>query len=221
MSGVTIQQRPGVDGEVLGIGVHLRRIPAMHRATLDEISSLLEDANRLRAAAVRDAETIRMEAREAGYAEGRRVAAVEAAERAVRAQLEARSYVDDGEARLAALAVAIVRRLLPKLDAASQLGTLALEAVAALQAERWLSIRVHPDAVAGVEALRGAMLQEHPTLEQLQVIGDPRLDALDCVAASELGSVRAGIAEQLERIETALIDTARDPSRDTAREHRE
>ena len=55
-----------------------------------------------------------------------------------------------------------------------------------------------------VNAGLGAVRQAHPAVGVIELVDDDSLDRLSCVVVSEAGEVRAGIAQQIEAIRTAL-----------------
>jgi len=83
-----------------------------------------------------------------------------------------------------------------------------MQAVEAAQAEQFLLIRVHPEVRASVEAGLGAVRQAHPAVGVIELVDDESLDPLSCVVVSEAGEVRAGVAQQIEAIRTALASAA-------------
>lgn len=212
MNVASIQRRNDADGsERLQLSISAARIPAIASATLQQVATLLDRANSLVAEAQREAESIRAAAHAQGLEEGRRAAASELAQQLVLAQSEVRDFIAGSESRVVRLATAIVRRILGSLELDQRVPELAAEAAATLQAERYLTLRVHPQAVAAVESQLDRLRQMQPAVERLQVVGDAALGRLDCIAESELGVVRASFSEQLERIEDALLRTAAEP----------
>src|SRR3546814_13839835 len=77
-------------------------------------------------------------------------------------------------------------------------------AVEAAQAEQFLMLRVHPSVRGEVAAGLGAVRQAHPAVGVIELVEDVSLDPMSCVVVSEAGEVRAGVAQQIEAIRTAL-----------------
>jgi len=184
------------------------RVPAEARVALLDGAALLDQANRLLQQAEQEAESLREVARQDGLAAGRQQATGELAQAMIQIQIEQRRQQAELEPRLVRLATAIVRRILPSLAMDEQVPELALRAVQALQAEQYLSVHVHPDAVAAVQNSVERLAQAQPGVSRVLVAADPGLPPLGCVAESELGSVRAGFEAQLDRIEDALLQAA-------------
>lgn len=181
-----------------------RVVPARHWARLEELDALLERVNALCA----EVENEVAQAREAGQAEGF-AEGLKRAQQQMTGQLtdlnERRARVlADASGRITELACAIVARVAPGFDAASVVPPLVRQAVEAAQAEQFLLIRVHPRARAAVQDGLGAVRQAHPAVGVIELVDDESLDPLSCVVVSEAGEVRAGVAQQIEAIRTAL-----------------
>src|SRR3546814_3243891 len=65
-------------------------------------------------------------------------------------------------------------------------------------------LRVHPSVREEVAAGLGAVRQAHPAVGVIELVEDDSLDPMSCVVVSEAGEVRAGVAQQIEAIRTAL-----------------
>jgi flagellar biosynthesis/type III secretory pathway protein FliH len=115
----------------------------------------------------------------------------------------------DASSRVTELACAIVARIAPGFDARSVVPPLVLQAVEAAQAEQFLMIRVHPSVRDEVAAGLGAVRQAHPAVGVIVLVEDVSLDPQSCVVVSEAGEVRAGVAQQIEAIRTALAGVGR------------
>jgi flagellar biosynthesis/type III secretory pathway protein FliH len=77
-----------------------------------------------------------------------------------------------------------------------------------MQAEQYLQIRVHPDALKRVEGDIEAMREMHPAVTQFQIIADSELDRFGCVLISESGKIEAGLDEQIESLRLTLRKAA-------------
>src|SRR5690606_19061645 len=112
--------------------------------------------------------------------------------------------LNDAHGRITDLACAIVARLAPGFDASTVAPSLVREAVEAAQAEQFLLIRVHPSVRESVNSGLAAARQADPAVVVFELVDDESLDPPSCVVVSEAGQVRAGIAQQVEAIRTAL-----------------
>ena len=197
-----------------GIGVFERRqferslggsvVPAVAWARLDDIDSLLGSINGLYEQAATEIAQAREQGVASGFAEG-----IARAERQMAEQLAALNErraraLGEATGRITDLACAIVARLAPGFDARTVVPPLVLQAVEAAQAEQFLLIRVHPTVREGVAAGLGAVRQAHPAVGVIELVDDVSLDPASCVVVSEAGEVRAGIAQQIDAIRTAL-----------------
>lgn len=179
-------------------------VPAKAWARLEELDDLLEQVNALYAQAEREIARAREEGQAAGFAEGLARAQQQMTEKMAALNESRARVLGEAAARITELACAIVARIAPGFDAASVVPPLVMQAVEAAQAEQFLLIRVHPEARTGVEAGLGAVRQAHPAVGVIELVDDESLDPLSCVVVSEAGEVRAGVAQQIEAIRTAL-----------------
>jgi flagellar biosynthesis/type III secretory pathway protein FliH len=107
-----------------------------------------------------------------------------------------------------AIAMLVLERVAPTLGQGELVRALVRQAVAEARQARRLLIKVHPDAVAGVQAELGRLQQSCAWLESLDVIGVPEFDADHCVLESPHGYVNAGWPTQLAAIRQTLEGTA-------------
>src|SRR5690606_16466278 len=115
--------------------------------------------------------------------------------------------------RITELACAIVDRIAPGFDARTVVPPLVMQAVEAAQAEQFLLIRVHPSVRQEVTAGLGAVRQAHPAVGVIELVDDPSLEPTSCVVVSEAGEVRAGVAQPIEAVRSALAGSAAQPGR--------
>ena len=173
-------------------------------ARLGEVHALLDSAAQIRSGVQgeRDAELARAHAE--GMISGRREGLAQVAAELLRVQAGSRALLAREHARIADLACAVVARIAPRLEASALVAALVEEAVREIQAEHYLQVHVHPDALAAVEAERDALREAHPGLEQIVVVADAELDVRGCVLVSESGKIEAGLEEQLAALRIAL-----------------
>lgn len=179
-------------------------VPPLAWSKLEEIDRLLEQVNELYEGAAAEIEQARKEGVAAGFAEGFARAQQQMAEQLAALNERRARVLNDAHGRITDLACAIVARLAPGFDASTVAPSLVREAVEAAQAEQFLLIRVHPSVRESVNAGLGAVRQAHPAVGVIELVDDESLDPLSCVVVSEAGQVRAGIAQQIEAIRTAL-----------------
>jgi len=184
-------------------------VPARQWQRIEELDALLEQVNAL----YDDAGTEIARAREQGYADGfaEGLARVQQQMTEHLAALNERRarVLADASSRVTELACAIVARIAPGFDARTVVPPLVMQAVEAAQAEQFLMIRVHPSVREEVAAGLGAVRQAHPAVGVIELVEDVSLDPQSCVVVSEAGEVRAGVAQQIEAIRTALAGVGR------------
>lgn len=186
-------------------------IPPTAWEKLEEIDRLLEKVNALYEGAAGEIEQARKDGVAAGFADGFARAQQQMAEQLASLNERRARVLSDAHGRITDLACTIVSRLAPGFDARTVTPALVRDAVEAAQAEQFLLIRVHPSVRESVNAGLGAVRQAHPAVGVIELVDDESLDPLSCVVVSEAGQVRAGIAQQIEAIRTALArahDTA-------------
>nr|WP_239024667.1 FliH/SctL family protein [Sphingomonas corticis] len=95
---------------------------------------------------------------------------------------------------LARLALEVVRRIAADLGAADMVAAMADRAAAGVAPDLAPTVRVHPDALAATRARLG---------ERVAVEADAALAPTDCVIATSLGEVHAGLETQLAALARA------------------
>lgn len=183
-------------------------VPATAWARLSELDSLLDQVNALYAQAEKEVARAREEGQAAGFSEGLARAQQQMTGKLAELNERRARVLAEAAGRITDLACAIVARIAPGFDAASVVPPLVRQAVEAAQAEQFLLIRVHPDVRESVESGLGAVRQAHPAVGVIELVADESLDPLSCVVVSEAGEVRAGVAQQIEAIRTALAGAA-------------
>ena len=176
-------------------------------ATLEQTSALLEKAEELRRRTANESRAAEQAAYAKGHAEGRAAGLAEIAAQHLQLQQTFADMLGSADRRAVHLALAIVARIAPRLEKQQLVVALIDAAVGEIQAEQFLQIRVHPDAVAAVQAEAERWRQHYPGLQAVQCIGDDTLAPTGCVLQSEFGRVDAGLDEQLAAIADALQRT--------------
>lgn len=197
-----------VDARAFSRALGARIVPAHAWARLEEIDRLIESVNALHADTAAEVERAREQGQAAGFAQGVSRAQQQMTEQLAGVNEQRARVLGEAAGRVSDLACAIVARIAPGFDAAKVVPPLVLQAVEAAQAEQFLLIRVHPQAREGVAAGLGAVRQAHPAVGVIELVDDESLDPLSCVVVSEAGEVRAGVAQQIEAIRTALAGAA-------------
>jgi type III secretion protein L len=178
------------------------RIAASDAAEVLEASELLQEARTLEDAARQSAVEAARRARAEGFSEGRREgleAARQEASAVIADQAAAlRLLRADVEARVAGLAVDIVRRLADSDLGSAFLAAAARAAAETLMAETPTAVRVHSDAAAAVAV---ALKDAWPGLA-ISIAADVPRD--HCVFDTASGAVDASLSIQLDALEAAF-----------------
>ena len=183
-------------------------VPASAWAKLGELDALLERVNGLYEEAVAEIARARGQGHAEGFAEGIAAAKLQMTEQLASLNERRARVLGEASGRITELACAIVDRIAPGFDARSVVPPLVMQAVEAAQAEQFLLIRVHPSVRDSVSAGLGAVRQAHPAVGVIELVDDPSLEPTSCVVVSEAGEVRAGVAQQIEAIRTALAGSS-------------
>ncbi|MBY0301856.1 MULTISPECIES: FliH/SctL family protein [Sphingomonas] len=173
-------------------------VPATDLPAFSEARTLLEAAAAIRDAAASDARTAadaaREEARAAGHAEGLATGAAQVRDELLRLAAADAARLTAQRDDLARLALEVVRRIAADLGPAEMVAALADRAAASVSPDPSPVVRVHPDAVTATAARLGS---------RARIEGDSRLSRDDCVLATPLGEVHAGLETQLAALARA------------------
>lgn len=199
------------DSEPILTAVSGKRIPRRAWAEVSEANGLVEEAGRIVQSAKRQAELLQRRAYFDGRAAGMSHAQADAIKHVLEAQKQARELVAGSQARIVELAIAIVRRIIPKLDASELVATWAEEGLAAIQEERHICVRIGSSAEKSTRTMLDRWQLAHPEVETVDIVIDPQLDPLDCVIETELGRIEVGLPSRLETISTTLMAVVAEP----------
>lgn len=179
-------------------------VPAQQWNQVVEIDQTLARVNELYDLAGEEIKQAREAGYAAGFAEGLARAQQQMAQQLADLNERRARVLADAGSRVTELACAIVARISPDFDARAVVPPLVMHAVEAAQAEQFLLIRVHPSVREEVAKGLGLVRQAHPVVGVIELVDDESLDKLSCVVVSEVGEVRAGVAQQIEAIRVAL-----------------
>lgn len=189
-------------------------IPAAQRARVEDMDQLLAAANDVFSEAQSDAAALRARAREEGFAEGQADANEKMTQALAEQHRRGHALFEKQSAMVQEMALAIVERLAPELDAAQFIRPMVTRAILAAQADQYLQVKVHP---AQADVAREAIAElgnVHPAIESYQVIGDDSIAELSCVVETEVGAVRSSFEQQLGAIRAALFAPMHDDEND-------
>lgn len=173
-------------------------VPAAQVPAFNEARDLLDAVTALRGDAAEAVEAAREAARAEGYAAGH-AEGLAAGAASIRDELMRLVQADAVRAEaqrgdLARLALEVVRRIAADLGAPETVAALADRAAAAVAPDPAPVVRVHPDALSATRARLDP---------RIAVEADAALAPTDCVVATPLGEVRAGLETQLSALARA------------------
>jgi len=147
---------------------------------------------------------MREQARTLGYEQGLLDAREEMAQELARAHRKGHELFEQQTAMVLDLALAIVERLAPELDAGALVKPMVSRSILAAQANQYLQIKVHPSQLGPAKVAVEELGNVHPAVSSYQVIADESVDELACVVETEVGAVRSSLEQQIAAIRTAL-----------------
>ncbi|MEM1201797.1 MAG: type III secretion system stator protein SctL [Acidobacteriota bacterium] len=176
-----------------------------------EARRLLEGAEARAHGIVADAEArardLVAEARDQGFAEG-----LARFEDGLTELAEARARVlDEARPRAVELATKVAEKILRQRLAADPAALVPVveEALGALQGGGAVTVRIHPTKAPSLVERRRRLLEREPRWSRLDIVADDGIDEDGCILESELGSLDAGVLQQLRALERLLRRASR------------
>lgn len=197
MSKVALQDTKRWDCRVTG-----RRIPSDYREEICNVVDLIERANILWNQSQEEAETLKKKAYEDGWEAGRKDVLAQMAQLMTETQTSMREQLESSEQRVINAASVLFKRIIPNLSNELVLDDLINTALKSMHAERFIRVFVHASVIESVRAKAGQWRILFPSINSFEIIADETLGAYGCVVESEVGSVHAGLDEQLESLIT-------------------
>ena len=142
--------------------------------------------------------------REQGYQDGLNDAKAETAQTLTELTAEYADSVSSLQDALANILPSLVKKVVGSFEDSEIIIKLVNSTVSNLSAEKRLRLLVAPSLKEQIEARVGEILQQHPMIEFVEVIADPKLSDRVCELESETLSVRLDIDQQLEKIKTVV-----------------
>jgi len=193
-----------LDQRRLSLRVSGRRIPAEGQAGLEELEALVGRVNEWWSSVTGEAEAIREQARREGFEEGRAEVLVQCAEQLAESQQAAHEFNRQSQARVVDLAIAIVRKVLPRLEQSELITALVEDAVASAHTNSYMLVHVHPEWRQLLEQRMAQWSRDHAVGPEPRILEDDGLDRLDVVVETDAGILRAGLGDRLGAVETGL-----------------
>lgn len=167
---------------------------------------VLEEARRQAAGILKAAEKRAAEVREAGYADGMRLAKETSSRYMLGIVHKSREYLSENEDKVIALVIAVLRKIIGQMDGQEVVVRMVRTAMAVVSRQSQVTVMVAPDKVEAVKARLRDILQPYPRVTEVVVAGDPKLTGEHCVLETRVGRVEASLESQLQSITGALAD---------------
>ncbi|GGX75311.1 FliH/SctL family protein [Saccharospirillum salsuginis] len=200
--------QPQVEERRWSLVAQTRRIPKAAFRELEHADRILREAESVWQDARHEADALRRRAFDEGRQAGWDQALAETLDTLTDAQHQAQAFAEQSDRRVLQLAAELVRKILPRLSTQDIVDDLLLQALNAMNAGRYIQVRVHPDHRALVEQTLARRGGGPGPAESVTVVTDPTLDRYDCRVESELGRIEAGFHQQL----AALLTQAEEPA---------
>lgn len=185
-----------------------RRIPHTSVANLERLDDIIRQANDLWKQTEVDIQHLKSKAYQEGLILGRAEASAQMAETLVHAQNEAQQFTSQSDQRLIRLATAMINHILPNLDQGQLISDLILSAISASGANRFLRIKVHPSALSATQTKLKLFKHYCAPVNSITIIADSSLTEYGCIVDSEIGTIRAGLKDQLNLLEDILLESS-------------
>lgn len=162
------------------------------------------EAEAILAAARAEAEACRSSA----YAEGLRQGKDESAAHMLQVLEQGRTYLQENEARVVTLVLAVLKKVLGDMDNREVVVRMVRTAMALVSRQSQVKVLVAPGMVEAVKAELAAILAPYPNVTTVEVAGDPTLTVGKCVLETRAGRVESSLEAQIRTIARTLTDTA-------------
>ncbi len=166
-------------------------------------------------AAKREAKRIRTEAvtafdeeKRRGFEEGRKEGAEAAARVLAETKIKADRYLAESDGQLVDLAMAVVQRVLGKLDARQVILKAVHHALSKQRQDQPLTIYASPEIVDQLRLQLNESFDDS-VCHLMTIEADPKLDVGDCRMATNVGFVELGVEAQLRALHEGLRDNLR------------
>lgn len=195
-----------VNDGALKVAPGTRVLKAADYSRMVQAERVLEEAQRQAAGILKAAEKRAAEARDAGYADGIRLAKETSSRYMLGIVNKSREYLSEHEDKVIALVIAVLRKIIGQMDGQEVVVRMVRTAMAVVSRQSQVTVMVAPDKVEGVKARLKDILQPYPRVTEVEVSGDPKLSGGHCVLETRVGRVEASLESQLQSITGALAD---------------
>lgn len=102
-----------------------------------------------------------------------------------------------------------VKRIIGELDDTERISRVVKKALAVVRNQKKIILRVHPKDSERLQKQLDTILEDFPGIAFLDITPDSRMKEGDCMLETDIGSVDARIAVQLEAIKKSLINAVK------------
>lgn len=181
-----------------------RLLKAADYLSYESANQVMQLARERAEAIAKQAEEERERERQKGYEEGQLQARKEQLEQAILLAARTVEYFSSIEKQVTDIVVTAVRRVLGEFDDVDLVVKAVKNVLHTIGGEKQLSLRVASAQADAVKARVSEILSAYPAIAFIEVVGDNRLSATDCILESELGVVEASVEVQVQSLKNAL-----------------
>jgi type III secretion protein L len=143
-----------------------------------------------------------------GYAEGLERGKEETAAYLVGVERTSREYLQENEARVVALVLAVLKKILGDMDERNLVVKRVRTAMAVVSRQSQVKVVVAPGLVESIKANLDHIMRPYPNVTSVEVVADPSLNGDRCILETRTGRVESSLESQLRTIVKALTDAA-------------
>jgi type III secretion protein L len=142
--------------------------------------------------------------RQRGYAEGSESAKLEQSGSMVEIVSQTVEYYGKVESQMVDLVLDAVRKVVSDFDDRKRVTTVVQNCLDLVRSQKHLQLSVHPSQVDYLRGQIGELQKIYPSISHIDVHPDAKLASDACVVESEIGTVEASLAGQVEKLREAL-----------------
>lgn len=139
-----------------------------------------------------------------GYREGRESARLEQTKNMIEIITQTVDYFARVESQMVDLVIDAVRRIINEFDDREKVIKVVRSSLALVRNQKYISLKVHPDKISAVREHLVILKEIYPSIEQIEIIGDPKLANDACIIISDIGQVEASMSGQVEALRSSF-----------------
>jgi len=169
-----------------------------------QAQDVIADAMRRRDEILREAQDAYGAEKRRGYEEGTEQARLDQSGKMLELVGRSSSYFSRVEQRVVDLVLGAVQCIVDEYDDRACVTSLVGRCLAEMRSQKQVTMRVHPDHVAGLRAQLDELTRPYPTIECVDVVADERLSIDACAIESDIGIVEASVTGQIAALKDAF-----------------